>query len=111
MQFIDSHCHLDRINLEKEKIEFGQLFKNAQQNQVCHMLCVAISLDQYPEMVAKARDYDSVSFSCGVHPLHVGEDQNYSLADLKQLASDNRVVAIGETGLDYYYSKDSIKLQ
>lgn len=111
MQFVDSHCHLDRIDLAKSKIEFPQLFDNAQQNSVAHMLCVSISLDQYPDMVAKSKDYDNVSFSCGVHPLHVGEDKEHSLEDLIKMASDDRVVAIGETGLDYYYSKDSIAEQ
>mgnify|MGYP001096733297 CR=1 FL=1 len=111
MLFVDSHCHLDRINLEKEKIEFDQLFRNAEQNQVGHMLCVAISMDQFPDMVAKSEHYDKVSYSCGVHPLHVGEDKQFTLADLESLASIERVVAIGETGLDYYYSKDSIPMQ
>ncbi|GAA0288542.1 YchF/TatD family DNA exonuclease [Psychrosphaera haliotis] len=108
MRFVDSHCHLDRIDLEKEKIDFGTLFENAQANNVEHMLCVAISLDQFPAMVEKSKNYKNVSFSCGVHPLHVGEDKNFTLKDLHELASDQRVVAVGETGLDYYYSKDSI---
>lgn len=111
MRFVDSHCHLDRIDLEKENIDFKGLFDNASANSVEHMLCVAISMDQFPEMVAKSEAYPNVSFSCGVHPLHVGEDKNFSLSDLTSLASDKRVVAIGETGLDYYYSKDSIAEQ
>jgi TatD DNase family protein len=111
MQFIDSHCHLDRINLEKEKIDFPQLLKNAEDASVSHLLCVAISLDHYPQMVETAKEYPNVSFSCGVHPLHVGEDKVLTLADLKAEASSERVVAIGETGLDYYYSKDTVQLQ
>jgi len=111
MQLIDSHCHLDRIDLEKEKINFEQLIKNAEQADVQHLLCVAISMDQFPSMFEKAQGYNNVSFSCGVHPLHVGEDKEYTLEQLKTLADQPRVVAIGETGLDYYYSKDSIKEQ
>ena len=111
MLFVDSHCHLDRINLEKDKMEFDQLFVNAEKNNVAHMLCVAISMDQFPEMVAKSEKYPNVSYSCGVHPLHVGEDKQFSLGDLEKLASDERVVAIGETGLDYYYSKDTVPMQ
>ena len=111
MQFVDSHCHLDRIDLAKEGISFSQLFDNAKKNKVDHMLCVAISMDEFPEMVKKASPYPNVSFSCGVHPCHVGEDKKYSLDDLKELASADRVVAIGETGLDYYYSKDSVAEQ
>lgn len=111
MQFVDSHCHLDRIDLAKSKIEFEDLFKNADANNVSHMLCVAISLDQFPHMVAAANSYPQVSFSCGVHPCHVGEDKEITLEQLPTLAADERVVAIGETGLDYYYSKESVKEQ
>lgn len=111
MQLVDSHCHLDRIDLGKEKIDFPQLMQNATDAQVKHFLCVAISMDQFPDMFAKAESYEQVSFSCGVHPLHVGEDEKFKLEQLKQLASHDRVVAIGETGLDYYYSKDSIQMQ
>ena len=111
MQLIDSHCHLDRIDLEKEKIDFAQLMQNASDAEVKHLLCVAISMDQFPEMVKTAQEYNNVSFSCGVHPLHVGEDKQYPLEQLHSLASQERVVAIGETGLDYYYSQDSIKMQ
>lgn len=111
MQFIDSHCHLDRIDLNKEGIEFSQLIDNAKEAQVNHMLCVAISMDQFPDMVKKSEAFQNVSFSCGVHPLHVGEDKKFELIQLAELANTPRVVAIGETGLDYYYSKDSIALQ
>lgn len=111
MRFVDSHCHLDRIDLEKEGLSFEELIGKATMNEVEHFLCVAISLDQFPEMVKRAEDFKQVSFSCGVHPCHVGEDKQFSLGDLARLASNERVVAIGETGLDYYYSKDSIKEQ
>lgn len=111
MQLVDSHCHLDRIDLGKEKIDFPQLMQNATEAQVKHLLCVAISMDQFPDMVAAAESYQQVSFSCGVHPLHVGEDEKFKLEQLKQLASQERVVAIGETGLDYYYSQDSVQMQ
>ena len=111
MRFVDSHCHLDRIDLEKEGMSFAAMMEKAKQNSVEHFLCVAISMDQFPEMVKKAQAYENVSFSCGVHPLHVDEDKQFTLDDLPKLASDDKVVAIGETGLDYYYSKDSIAAQ
>lgn len=111
MQLIDSHCHLDRIDLHKEKITFEQLMQNASDAQVQHLLCVAISMDQFPQMVKTAEEYQNVSFSCGVHPLHVGEDKEFNLSQLAELAEQDRVVAIGETGLDYYYSQDSIEEQ
>lgn len=111
MRFVDSHCHLDRIDLEKEKLSFAEMMSKAEQNSVDHFLCVAISMDQFPDMVKTAESYQNVSFSCGVHPLHVGEDKQFSIDDLPTLASNERVVAIGETGLDYYYSQDTIAEQ
>jgi TatD DNase family protein len=111
MQFIDSHCHLDRISEEKSKMSLQEMVDAATNNHVKHILCVAISMDQYPEMRNRTEHFEQVSYSVGVHPLHVGEDKNYSLNDLKTLASDERIVAIGETGLDYYYSTDTIAEQ
>ena len=68
------------------------------------MLCVSIDLDKYPEMLKQVADYPQISVSVGVHPM-ADKDSVLDVADLKRLAIDKRVVAIGETGLDYYYHK------
>lgn len=106
MQFIDSHCHLDRIKLTEQQPTLQHLYDAARANQVSHMLCVAISLDQYPQMRAATKDLTQTFYSVGVHPLHVGED-NTPIESLASLAEDDQVIAIGETGLDYYYSTET----
>ena len=68
------------------------------------MLCVSINLKEYPRMLEKVRDYPNISVSAGMHPM-ADEDDDFSLAYLSDLAVDNKVVAIGETGLDYFYHK------
>lgn len=108
--YIDSHCHLDRINLEKLGTSLPELIDHARSRDVHKMLCVSIDLDQFEEMERVTQGFDGVFLSAGVHPLHVDE-QPYNEARLRQAAARQRVVAIGETGLDYYYSRDHIDAQ
>lgn len=104
--FIDSHCHLDCIDLKDFNQDFHQLMDSIKQNRVDRMLCVSINLKKYPQMRALAEDYPNVDFSAGVHPSDA-RDHPALEQQLIELASDRRVVAIGETGLDYFYAKDS----
>ncbi len=105
---VDSHCHLDCIDLAGFNNSFDTLIKTARSAGVEHMLCVSIDLKQYPEMLEKVRCYPDISVSAGMHPM-AEENDEFSIDYLTELASDNKVVAIGETGLDYYYSqKDAL---
>ncbi len=72
------------------------------------MLCVAINLEKYPNMLALVADYPQISVSVGVHPMH---DELLDVDHIKSLASNPKVVAIGETGLDYYYHKGDNQIQ
>ncbi len=72
-----------------------------QQNQVSHALCISVELEKFPEIIALAETHPHIYASVGVHPDH--EDiTEPSVAHLVQLAQHPKVVAIGETGLDYY---------
>jgi len=108
--FIDSHCHLDRINLEKINATLPSLVDAAHARDVEKMLCVSIDLDQFEQMESVTREFANVYISAGVHPLHVDE-QPFNEPRLREAAAKDRVVAIGETGLDYYYSRDHIDAQ
>lgn len=108
--FIDSHCHLDRLDLTPFHGEFALLMREAQMQRVRHMLCVSIDLESYPGMRLLVDGYDNVSVSVGVHPNeHVSEEP--SVEKLVILAKDGKVVAVGETGLDYYRSSGSLDWQ
>lgn len=105
--FVDSHCHLDKLSVENQSIK--DYVMTAKEQGVEHILCVCITLDDYPTMAAKVRGIPSVSLSAGVHPCH--EDDVVSFQELAELCSQDEVVAIGETGLDYYHSTDHIDIQ
>lgn len=102
--FVDSHCHLDRIKLDAHDNDFDTLIKQCRQAGIEHMLCVSIDLDNYPTMRELVQAYSDISVSVGVHPM-ADKDTPLKPDLLDQLAKDDRVVAIGETGLDYYYHK------
>jgi len=108
--FIDSHCHLDRIDLKDFNNSFSELLDTIQQAQVERMLCVSISLDEYPAMKALVENQPNIDISVGVHPCDT-QDDTVKLQQLITLGSHPKVVAIGETGLDYYYAKDTREQQ
>lgn len=108
--FIDSHCHLDRLKLDDYDGSLDQLILAARQAQVSKMLCVSVDLDNVAHCVALADQYDDVVSSVGVHPLDCKEDVP-DLSELMPYLNHPKVVAIGETGLDYYYSGDSKDIQ
>ncbi|WP_163931151.1 TatD family hydrolase [Paraferrimonas sp. SM1919] len=103
--FVDSHCHLDRLKSATSVQQVAEIVQAARDAQVEHMLCVNVVQSEYQAMRDMCDQFADVSFSIGVHPCHVHEGFNAEF--INQHASDNRVVAIGETGLDYYYSKDN----
>ena len=107
---VDSHCHLDCIDLSEFNNDFDQLVSRSQNAGVEHMLCVSINLKQYPDMLEKVRPYPNISVSAGMHPM-ADESDDFTADYLTELASDEKVVAIGETGLDYYYHKDNPEWQ
>lgn len=107
---VDSHCHLDCIDLSQFDNQFDNLIQRSTDAGVEHMLCVSIDLKSYPDMLEKVRDYPNISVSAGLHPM-ADETDEFSVEYLSELASDQKVVAIGETGLDYYYHKDDPQWQ
>jgi TatD DNase family protein len=98
---VDSHCHLDRLALDDFKMDLAQLLALARAQGVIHFLCVCIDLETFPRVRAIAEQFSDVSASLGIHPTEQITKEP-SLAELIELAKHPKVVAIGETGLDYY---------
>jgi TatD DNase family protein len=96
--FIDSHCHLNFPGLSEQ---LGTLLANMHDNQVSHALCVSVDLASFPEVLKLAEQHENLYASVGVHPDYELEAEP-TLADIVRLAQHPKVVAIGETGLDYY---------
>jgi len=107
---VDSHCHLDRLELSKYQNGLAGALEAAQKNHVGHLLCVSIDLEAYPAMLEQVRPYDQVSVSVGVHP-NERDGQEPTVDMLVDLAKDKKVVAIGETGLDYFRSEGDLDWQ
>ncbi|HEC13291.1 MAG TPA: TatD family deoxyribonuclease [Acidiferrobacteraceae bacterium] len=107
MQFVDSHCH---INFEPLSERVGELLALAQENSVDYFLCVSVNLEDYPQVLALARSHDNIFASVGVHP-NEREGQDPTVEELVALATDPLVVAIGETGLDYFRSEGDLDWQ
>jgi len=100
--FIDSHCHLDRVDLSEFNDDFDCMIAHTIKQNVSHLLCVSISLEAFESMYALVQAYDHITCSVGVHPDEVS-CQEPSIDLLVELSKRKKVVAIGETGLDYHY--------
>ncbi|WP_417658364.1 TatD family hydrolase [Pseudidiomarina sp.] len=108
--FVDSHCHLDKIDLKNFDGQFAKIVQAARAAQVEHMLCIGVTLDDFPAMRSQVADFPDVSISCGVHPLYVAKHP-LDRDQLRLWAAEPEVVAIGETGLDYFYDPESRPIQ
>ena len=100
--FVDSHCHLDRINLSEFDNDLSHLMNMIAQRDVACMLCVGISLESFDSMYQMIQPLHQVVCSVGVHP-DEAHCQEPNVAQLVGLSQRPKVVAIGETGLDYHY--------
>jgi TatD DNase family protein len=107
---IDSHCHLNKLDLTPYHGDLDQVMEAARVVGVEKMLCVSIDLETFPEVLACAERYDNVYASVGVHP-NDANDGTLKVDHLVSLAQHNKVIAIGETGLDYYRSEGDLTWQ
>lgn len=101
MFIVDSHCHLDQLDYQRLHLDVADVASKARARNVKLMLAVCTTLLGFQAMTAIIGRRDDVLFSCGLHPLNI--DEHYDLASLLDMAAGDGVVAIGETGLDYYY--------
>ncbi len=98
---VDSHCHLDRLDLTPWDGCLDGALEVAAEQGVGYFLCVSIDLEHYPNLLAMAQKNPRIVVSVGVHP-NQQEGQDPSADELIALAVAPQVVAIGETGLDYF---------
>jgi TatD DNase family protein len=107
---IDSHCHLDRLVLKKYDGKLEKALEAAKTNDVDHILNVCISLENFPQVLEIAEKHAGISATVGVHPSEWGWREP-SVDELIQLSQHEKVVAIGETGLDYHHNPEKKKEQ
>ena len=104
---VDSHCHLDFPDLA---VNIDELLANMRENDVSHALCVSVNLQDLPRVLALSENHPNLFASVGVHPDYENLEEPQSI-QLATLACHPRVVAIGETGLDYFRLKGDLEWQ
>ncbi len=107
---VDSHCHLDRLDLAPFDNSFERLIQETLESGVEHMLCVCIDTESYPSMLSLVESYPEISISVGVHP-NDRERHEPEPEELVAMASHPKNLAIGETGLDYFRSEGDLEWQ
>ena len=110
MKLVDSHCHLDRLDLSKYDDDLSNAIASAQAEGVERFLCVSIDFENFPAVLKTAQTFDSVYASVGVHPNEEGREEP-TVEKLVELAGHEKVIAIGETGLDFFRSDGNTEWQ
>jgi TatD DNase family protein len=105
---VDSHCHLDLI--EDEGVALSDVMQQAQAQGITHLLTVSTRLSGVPRLLRYTEQYAQVTTSVGLHP-NEHEDVEPSVETLVSMAAPEKVVAIGETGLDYFRSEGDLAWQ
>ena len=105
--FIDSHCH---INFPELAARMPELLAKMEENKVTHALCVSVDLPDFPSVLALAEQYHHIYASVGVHPDYEDTPEP-SVELLVKLADHPKIIAIGETGLDYYRLEGDLEWQ
>jgi len=95
---VDSHCHL---NFPELAANLSAIKQSMQDNGVGYALCISVTLPDFPQVLALAEDNQNFFASVGVHPDYEDIDEP-TVEELVNLANHPKVIAIGETGLDYF---------
>ena len=103
--YFDSHCHLDRIDLDDFDNDFDRLLGAIAADKVTRMVCIGVNLESFTAMHRRVAPYEHIFCTAGVHPEYQDSAQP-TVAALCELAARDKVVAIGETGLDYFHQTD-----
>jgi TatD DNase family protein len=105
--YIDSHCH---INFPELAARMPEILAKMDENQVSHALCVSVDLPDFPQVLALAEQYPHIYASVGVHPDYVDTPEP-GVEQLVALSDHPKIVAIGETGLDYFRLEGDLEWQ
>lgn len=105
--YIDSHCH---INFPELAARMPEILAKMAENRVTHAMCVSVNLPEFPQVLALAHEHPHIYASVGVHPDYEDTPEP-SVEQLVELANDPKIIAIGETGLDYYRLEGDLEWQ
>ncbi len=109
-QLVDSHCHLNLLSAVRHGADVREVIAEAANEGIGHLLCVSVELDDSPLLRAYAQRFPQVFISAGLHPNHDAKKEPDEAA-IVAVAAAPEVVAIGETGLDYFRSEGDLAWQ
>lgn len=98
MFLIDSHCHLDLLNYKNIHKNIDDVLEKANNKSVKFILTIATSLSNCKNIIKQTINYKNIACTCGIHPLNT---EKYNYEALLELSSHSKVIALGESGLDY----------
>lgn len=110
LSLVDSHCHLDRLDLAPYPDGMDGVLAAAREQGVSDVLCVCINWENFPAVRALAQQHAHVYATVGVHP-NDDEGHEPSLDELVAAAQAPKIIGIGETGLDYFRSEGDLAWQ
>ncbi|MGO1369887.1 MAG: TatD family hydrolase [Senegalia sp. (in: firmicutes)] len=105
---VDSHAHLDDKRFDNDRED---LIKNLRENNIEFIINPGADLKTSRKAVKLAKENENIYAAVGVHPHDAGDMDENTIAELKKLAKEEKVVAIGEIGLDYYYDNSPREIQ
>ena len=106
---IDSHCHLDYPELYEN---LDEVIKRANKKKITHLLTISTTLNSFEKIKIIVKKYDKVYGTVGIHPHETKNFLQINSNELKKLKNEsNKIIGIGETGLDYYYNHSEKKIQ
>lgn len=105
---VDSHCHLNFPDFENK---IGEVIERAIANDVGAMQTICTKISEFPDILAIAESYDKLWCSVGVHPNNVADEEPVTAEQLIELSDNQKVIGLGETGLDYFYENSPRELQ
>ena len=101
---IDTHCHLD---FKEFKEDFNNVLLKAKNNNVLGMQTICTKIDEFPKIINIAENHSNIWCSIGTHPHNADLEMNISKETIIKLCLNNKVIGIGETGLDYFYENSN----
>ena len=108
MEFFDSHSH---YNDEKYDEDRKDILKEIYNEGITRTVCIGYNVEKSKFALEIAKEYDYIYASCGISPNDIEDYTEENLKEIERLAKDDKIVAIGEIGLDYYWNKDNKEKQ
>ena len=101
---IDTHCHLDFKEFNED---FNDVLLNAKNNNISGMQTICTKIEEFPKILDIAKKHSNIWCSVGIHPHNADSEKHISQENIKELSDNEKVIGIGETGLDYYYENSN----